>query len=61
MRAIPIRLLPGVNYLVMQAENEGSEPPNTAGLVLHAAGEEHRLIMRATMKQSAGLRIVCTP
>lgn len=61
MHAIPIRLLPGTNYLVMQAENEGSEPPNTAGLVLKAEGEEHRLILRATIKQSGGLRITCGP
>lgn len=60
-RAIPIRLRPGTNYLVMQAENEGSEPPNTAGLVLQAAGVEHRLVLRATVKRSGGLRIQCGP
>lgn len=60
-RAIPIVLKPGTNYLVMQAENEGSEPPNTAGLVLQAAGQEHRLVLRATVHRSGGLKIQCGP
>ena len=29
---------PSTNFLVMQAENMGSEPPNTAGLVFQAGG-----------------------
>ena len=60
-RAIPITLVPGTNFLVMQAENMGSEPPNTAGLVLRAGAIERKLVLRAEPEESAGLRIVRGP
>ena len=55
--AIPITLVPGTNFLVMQAENLGSEPPNTAGLVFQAGEEVRKLVLRAEPDESAGLKI----
>ena len=60
-RAIPITLKPGINFLVMQAENEGSEPPNTAALVLRYAEAERKLVLHAKPDESAGLKIVRGP
>ncbi len=60
-RAIRVNLVPGTNYLVMQAENEGSIPPNTAGLVLRSGDTEHRLVLRADAEESAGLKIIRGP
>ena len=59
--AIPITLRPGTNFLVMQAENLGSEPPNTAGLVFQVGGEERKLVLRAEPDESAGLKIQVGP
>ena len=41
----------------MQAENLGSEPPNTAGLVFQAGEEVRKLVLRAEPDESAGLKI----
>ncbi|MCB9184001.1 MAG: hypothetical protein H6591_08780 [Flavobacteriales bacterium] len=61
-RSLTVRLAPGTNYLVMHAENEGSEAPNTAGLVVRPRhGRRHQLIMRSTMNHSAGLVLECDP
>jgi hypothetical protein len=58
-RALTVQLLPGTNYLVMHAENEGSEAPNTAGLVVRDRGRKHKLVLRSTMNHSGGLVIEC--
>jgi hypothetical protein len=52
-----VQLLPGTNNLVMHAENEGSEAPNTAGLVVRDRGRKHKLVLRSTMNHSGGLVI----
>lgn len=56
-RALTVYLVPGTNHLVLHAENLGSEAPNTAGLAVRARGRRHRLVLRSTMKHSAGLVI----
>jgi hypothetical protein len=56
-RSLTVKLVPGTNYLVLHAENEGSEAPNTAGLVVRARGKKHRLVLRSTMNHSGGLVI----
>jgi hypothetical protein len=56
-RALRVHLQPGTNHLVMHAENEGREAPNTAGMLVRTKGKKHRLVMRSTMNHSAGLVI----
>lgn len=60
-RAIPIRLAAGTNYLVMHAENVGSDPPNTAAVVLLAEGVRYELVLRSSQRRSSGLRIAYSP
>jgi hypothetical protein len=52
-----VPLVPGTNHVVMFAENLGSEAPNTAALVVRARGRKHQLVLRSTLKHSAGLVI----
>ncbi|MBK6552272.1 MAG: hypothetical protein IPG11_17995 [Flavobacteriales bacterium] len=54
-RALRVHLQPGTNHLVMHAENEGREAPNTAGMLVRTKGKKHCLVMRSTMNHSAGL------
>ncbi len=57
-RIFQIVLKKGMNSLVMQAENEGTTPPNTAALYLYNGKKLiRRLVLASDLKQSQGVKI----
>ncbi len=57
-RIFQIVLKKGINSLVMQAENEGTTPPNTAALYLYNGKKLiRRLVLASDLKQSQGVKI----
>lgn len=56
-RVLTIHLSPGVNHLVMFAENLGSIPPNTAALSFVDAGRQYRIVLASSMHHSEGIVI----
>jgi hypothetical protein len=55
--SIYLNLDPGENYLVMKAENTGSEPPNTAAFLFESANFSKEIVLKSDLGKSEMIQI----
>jgi hypothetical protein len=57
-KQIALQLSQGEHLLVMQADNLGSIPPNTAALSLDCGGQKQEIILKSELGKSGSIKIV---
>lgn len=56
-KQLKLGLQPGINTLVILADNEGNEPPTTADILLHDGAKKHSLIAHNKIGREAVIKL----
>lgn len=52
-----VKAVKGTNNIIMFAENEGTNPPNTALMLIRSGGKEYRATVRSDLKESGAVQL----
>jgi hypothetical protein len=58
-KLIQVNLKPGLNKLIVYAHNLGTDPPNTASVVIFDGDQKHKLSLESTLGECGALVIYC--